>query len=133
MYQPLLFHPPEEDPLHLIVQAGVILTTGSRYDEEGRWTRFVQGNYHPNLGFLTSDGRERIQFFVTLLNLDTFERRFMEDYPSSFIADQINPFIPEKTLTAIHYCPGSRIYSLRVGLDPETEHLLPKHFLYPYP
>lgn len=129
---PLLFTPEEGFPDMLLLRPGILLSTGAQFDEEGRWTRFVRGHYHPERGFLATDTVTRIRFEVCTEHPETYERHYLQDYPQASIAEQLNPYLEPNTLTAIHYYPSVRVCCLMTNLASDTEDRLPRCLKYPY-
>lgn len=89
-------------------------------------SRFVQGSYHPTLGFLCSCGTCRIPVEVFIRDPHTYQyERFTDD---EHIWQSINAFIDPEKLTAIHYTGARTIDSFVVGLEKDVEEKLPERF-----
>lgn len=129
---PPLFVNDEEHPDKLYLADGIRLTTGGIYDEKDKWSRFVQGEYKPEYGFLSTNPYLRIKFYVFMRDSEDSYWRYLKDYPQIYLAEQLNPLIRPKTLTVIHYHPGSSVSSMLLNLPFDTENLLPSRFRHPY-
>lgn len=103
----------------------LLFTTPDLDLPEFKWTRFVQGSYHPEFGFLAMDGITRIPILI-----------YSRSGPGScctpyeyqrLLAPVINALLIPKTLTAIHYRPNRTVDSIVVGVDLDAEATYPWH------
>jgi len=115
-----------EHPQKITFRSDILVITDEAVEGRIRWSRFVQGNYYPERGFLTTHGDCRIA--LRLYMLDEGTRQYTPCYNEREIAEELNRLIPPDTLTAIHYVPGDRVDSLMIGLPLDTELLLPSQF-----
>ena len=104
----------------------LLVITDEAVEGRIRWSRFVQGNYYPERGFLSSHGDQRIALRIYVRDAVTNSYHPCQD--EARIAEELNELIPPGTLTAIHYVPGTCVDSLMIGLPIDTEALLPSQY-----
>ena len=120
-----------EYPQRITFRPDLIVITDEAVEGRIRWSRFVQGKYYPERGFLTTHGEQRIA--LRLYMKDEGTQQYTPCYNEKDIAEELNKLIPPNTLTAIHYVPGTCVHSLMVGLPLDTEVLLPSQYKQSFP
>ena len=126
-----LFYTEADRPCAYRVRPGVVLLTEEVLKGPIRWSRFVQGTYHHDRGFLSSSAVERVP--IAVLFHDEGTNSYLQCYDKDWITKELNKIIIPNTLTAIHYVPGVRVDSVMVGLPMDTEDELPERFKFTLP
>ena len=122
--QPTLLYRDPEYPNRIKIAEHVLMRTQEIVEGPFIWSRFVQGPYHPTLGFLCSCGTCRIPVEVFIRDPQTYQyERFTDE---DHIWRSLNEFVDPEKLTAIHYTGTRVIDSFVVGLAKDVEEKLPE-------
>lgn len=124
MTQLILLYRDPEYPNRIRIAEHVLMRTQEIVEGPFIWSRFVQGPYHPTLGFLCSCGTCRIPVEVFIRDPQTYQyERYTDD---DHIHRSLNEFVNPEKLTAIHYTGTRVIDSFVVGLAKDVEEKLPE-------
>jgi len=123
MTQLILLYRDPEYPNRIRIAEHVLMRTQEIVEGPFIWSRFVQGPYHPTLGFLCSCGTCRIPVEVFIRDPQTYQYERYRD--EDHIWRSLNEFVDPEKLTAIHYTGTRVIDSFVVGLAKDVEEKLP--------
>lgn len=124
MFNVRLFDQDADRPYCYTVKKGLLLVTEEVIKGPVRWTRFVRGRYHRDLGFMDTSGYQRIP--ISIIVYDYEKNAYCQFHDKDWIESEFNRIIQPKTLTALHYYPGVSIASIITGLPLDTEDTFPE-------
>ena len=119
------FVPDSESSPRYLPLPGLLLKTPDLELTHFKWTRFVQGTYHPERGFLAMDGITRIPIEIYIKDASNASYTLHPKY--AVFAKELNDLLLPKTLTAIHYRPNRTVDSIIVGVHLDVESTYPWH------